>query len=863
MQQYHRIKADYPNMLLLYHMGDFYELFFDDAKKAAKILDLTLTSRGSRGGQNPDAIPMAGIPIHVADNYIAKLVRQGESIAICDQVGDPGTTKLMQRKVVRVITPGTLVDDTLLEEQKDNLVCAVHETGSQIGLAILEISSGRFVLKEIQDMTTLQGELARLKPAEILISENQQLPTEYPGLCKQPVWIFDLETCTRLLCKQFQVVDLDGFGCQDIPAAICAAGALMQYANDTQKSALPHIHTLTVEHNDNYLFLDANSRICLEIDETLSGNKAHTLIAIHNHTSTAMGARCLRRWFGQPLRNHTLIRNRQAIIAALHDKPEEHEKLRKTLASCSDLERILSRLALEKARPRDLIGIRETLRILPTIKESLKSLTCEMADQLDQQMKAQPQIVAELDHAIVDEPPATIRDGGVIKNGYDNDLDELRNMGANADQFLMDLEAQEKSSVQITSLKVAYNRVHGYYIEIPRSQINKIPETYRRIQTLKNTERFTTPELTEFGQKVITSREQALAREKQIYHDLLQRFHPHLPSLQTCAQALAQTDVLATLAWCAQQYNYQIPQLSEQIGIQITGGRHPIVERTLGERNFVSNDLLLDKDQKMLVITGPNMGGKSTYMRQVAHIVLLAHIGAYVPADKAVIGPIDRIFTRIGASDDISSGRSTFMVEMTEAANILNNATANSLVLMDELGRGTSTFDGLSLAWACAAHLATKNNSFALFATHYFELTALENEFTTVKNVHLGAIEHQEKIVFLHKVKEGAANQSYGIQVAQLAGIPKTVIETARVKLTELEQKQLRIEQTLDSEQLPLSFTTSAPDQPQNHALEQLREKLQTINPDNLSPKEALAVLYELTQTIKALSPPSERKGEE
>ena len=576
-----------------------------------------------------------------------------------------------------------------------------------------------------------------------------------------------------------------------------------------------------------------------------------------------MGARCLRRWFGQPLRNHTLIRNRQAIIAALHDKPEEHEKLRKTLASCSDLERILSRLALENARPRDLIGIRETLRILPTIKESLKSLTCEMADQLDQQMKAQPQIVAELDHAIVDEPPATIRDGGVIKNGYDNDLDELRNMGANADQFLMDLEAQEKSSVQITNLKVAYNRVHGYYIEIPRSQINKIPETYRRIQTLKNTERFTTPELTEFGQKVITSREQALAREKQIYHDLLQRFHPHLPSLQTCAQALAQTDVLATLAWCAQQYNYQIPQLSEQIGIQITGGRHPIVERTLGERNFVSNDLLLDKDQKMLVITGPNMGGKSTYMRQVAHIVLLAHIGAYVPADKAVIGPIDRIFTRIGASDDISSGRSTFMVEMTEAANILNNATANSLVLMDELGRGTSTFDGLSLAWACAAHLATKNNSFALFATHYFELTALENEFTTVKNVHLGAIEHQEKIVFLHKVKEGAANQSYGIQVAQLAGIPKTVIETARVKLTELEQKQLRIEQTLDSEQLPLSFTTSAPDQPQNHALEQLREKLQTINPDNLSPKEALAVLYELTQTIKALSPPSERKGEE
>ena len=851
IQQYLRIKADYPETLLFYHMGDFYELFFDDAKKAAKLLNLTLTSRGHKN--TDDSIPMAGIPIHTIDNYIAKLMRQGESIAICDQVGDPSfagkNKELITRKVVRVITPGTLVEDALLEDQKDNTACAIVDHKSTIGFATLELSSGRFILKELADMNALHSELKRLKPAEILVSSDWKTTIDYPGVRTQPAWTFDRETCTRLLCDQLQVHDLAGFGCHEMPAVICAAGALLQYIHDTQKTALPHIHTLTLEHNSDYLFLDAASRDCLEIDFSPSGNKTHTLIAIHNHACTAMGTRCLKRWFNQPLRNHQRIQRRQAMVTALIENNETSDELRKVLSTCSDLERILSRLALETARPGDLIGVRETLRQLPIIKELVTTLSGDMAETLTQSLDPQQSLVEELDRAIVDQPPATIRDGGMIKPGYDSELDQLRDLSANADQFLMDMESAEKQATQINNLKVSYNRVHGYYIEIPRSRSQQVPDRYRRTQTLKSAERFVIPELTDFGQKVIRANEQALKKEKQIYQDLLRQFHPHLPALQTCAQALAQTDVLTALAWCAKHYGYQAPTLSNQIGLKIIGGRHPVVEKSIGKENFVANDTLFEENKRILIITGPNMGGKSTYMRQVAHIVLLAHIGAYVPAIEAVIGNIDRIFTRIGASDDISSGHSTFMLEMTEAANILNNATEHSLVLMDEIGRGTSTFDGLSLAWACAVQLAEQNHSYTLFATHYFELTTLANEYPTIHNIHMGAMEYKEKIIFLHKVQNGAANQSYGIQVAQLAGIPKTVIETARKKLLSLEQKQLHSEQTTENKQLAFTVNSqTAPEEDQQLAA--LRAELETINPDEISPKEAWEILYKLKTLI-------------
>ncbi len=851
MQQYLRIKSEYPDTLLFYHMGDFYELFFDDARKAAKLLDLTLTTRGQT---NANPIPMAGIPVHSIESYLAKLVRLGQSIAICDQIGDPKTARgPVERKVVRVLTPGTLTEDSLLDKTRDNLLAAVCLSGNTIGIAAIELSTGRFIVKEIgSDAEELQSELHRLQPAEILMQEDTALPYHHRNLQKRPPWAFDNDTCRRLLCEQMEVQNLSGFGCEDMTAGVSAAGALLQYLKETQKSLLPHVKTLSVEHSDDYLYLDSVSRACLEIDQPLlnpPGDASDTLIAIHDLTTTAMGARCLRRWFAQPLRDRAVLGQRYIMIDNLLTVADL-DGLRALLKQCSDIERIQSRLALGNARPRDLIGLRETLRRTPDVKTHLASLDCELAQTLDRQIGSYLDIVEQLDRAINDAPPVTIRDGGVIKNGYEQELDELHAIIRGADRFLLELEQRERARVGIANLKVGYNRVHGYYIEIPKSQTYRAPEEYRRTQTLKNTERFTVPELKEYEQKALTARARALAMEKRLYQALIESFRPRLPSLQTCAQSLATLDVLATLAVCAKRYRYKQPTLSDEPGIRIVAGRHPVVEHA-SDIEFIPNDLTLDDSRRMLIITGPNMGGKSTYMRQIAHIVLLAHVGAYVPSDEAVIGPIDRIFTRVGSSDDIASGRSTFMVEMTETANILNNASANSLVLMDEIGRGTSTFDGLSLAWACASHLACVNRPFTLFATHYFELTALADEQATVLNVHLDAIEHKEKIIFLHKVKEGAANKSYGIQVARLAGIPGEVVARAQQKLELLESQQLT--QGNDAKQLPLSLNNhpsadrALPDDPAGASpASPVLDALAELEPDDITPKEALQALYKL-----------------
>ena len=855
MQQYLQIKSEYPDALLFYHMGDFYELFFEDARKAAKLLDITLTSR-SHG--KTDSVPMAGVPIHAIDGHLAKLVRLGESAVLCDQVGDPkASSGPVERKVTRVLTPGTLVEDALLDETRDNLLAAVCLDGTVAGIATVDLSTGRFVIKEIRNRgEELKSELHRLQPAELLTQEDASLPYNCPSLQKRPAWAFDGETCRRLLCEQMEVHDLNGFGCEGMTVGTAAAGVLLQYLKETQKSLLPHIKTLSVERNENYLYLDAISRTCLEIDRPMpgtGGDEKNTLVAIHDRTATAMGARCLRRWFGQPLRNRSVLQRRHDMIGNLLAHGDL-DGLHTTLKRCSDIERILSRFALSSARPRDFTGLRETMRLVPDIKAFLAPLNCELARALDTKIKPHPDIVEQLDRAISDTPAATIRDGGVIKDGYDAELDEMRAINRGADNFVLELEQRERSRTGVANLKVGYNRVHGYYIEAPKSQAQQMPEEYRRTQTLKNAERFTTPELKEYEQKALSAQARALAREKQIYQTLLESIGPHLPGLQACAQAVAALDVLMALSACARLYKYKRPMLSKEPGIRISAGRHPVVER-IPDTAFVPNDLVFDDARRILIITGPNMGGKSTYMRQVAQIVLLAHVGAYVPAAEAVLGPIDRIFTRIGASDDISSGRSTFMVEMTETANILNNAGANSLVLMDEIGRGTSTFDGLSLAWACTSHLADINRSFTLFATHYFELTALADEHATVHNVHIDAIEHKEKIVFLHKVKEGAASRSYGIQVARLAGIPDKVVTRAQDKLEILESQQAE----KHSPQIPLLLNNkpggreeeSAPTPPDYpDEVQAVFDILRDTNPDEMAPRQALEVLYRLKNRL-------------
>lgn len=834
MQQYLRIKAEYADTLLFYRMGDFYELFFDDALKASKLLDITLTHRGKTAGK---PIPMAGVPFHSADCYLAKLVKLGESIAICEQVGDPNNSKgPVERQVVRIITPGTLTDEALLTDHQERLLTAIGKHKHQFGLANLDMSSGRLTVSTSDSLENLMNELARLSPAELLIDETLGINLAHSCLRPRPPWDFELDTCRKLIQQQFQTHDLNGFGISKTPEIISALGCLLNYAQLTQRSLLPHIQAVQFEQRSDFILLDDTTQRNLELTENLSGGKSNTLLSVIDNTATSMGARLLHRWLKQPLKNHVDCQARQSAVQTILNE-KSHSAFYENLKHIADMERILTRIALKSARPRDLAQLRDSLSLLPELNTLLNRHETPILNALSARIDTFPKQYALLQSALIENPPVVIREGGVIASGYDEELDELRALSNSSDQFLIDLENRERERTQITTLKVGYNRVHGYYIEISRAQSDKAPTEYIRRQTLKNAERFITPELKTYEDKVLSSKSRALSREKCLYDDLLEQLCAHLKPLQACAQALATLDVLNNFAERAITLQLNPCAFMETPGVHIVGGRHPVIEQAI-DHTFVPNDLTLDQQHRLWMITGPNMGGKSTFMRQTALIVILAHIGCFIPAKQAHIGPIDRIFTRIGAADDLAGGRSTFMVEMTEAANILNNATEQSLVLMDEIGRGTSTFDGLSLAYAIAAHLAQKNKSYTLFATHYFELTTLSEHIPSIQNVHLDATEYQDELVFLHKVNPGPANQSYGLQVAKLAGVPKAVLDQAKQKLHECENQTLT--ELADPMQGDLFFAPAP--KLNNPAI----EKLNNINPDELSAKAALALLYDL-----------------
>ena len=859
MRQYFGLKSQHPNQLLFYRMGDFYEIFYDDAKRASQLLDITLTSRGHSGGQ---PIPMAGIPFHAAENYIARLVRMGESVVVAEQVGDPATSKgPVERQIARIVTPGTISDEAFLEEKRENLLLSLaHQSRKGLdvfGFSYLDMASGRFCVFEVDGHEALNSELQRLSPREILISEDfpakGALKLE-KGIAELGPWHFDYESSYRQLIQQFNTKDLSGFGCEALTAAIASAGALLQYAKDTQRSALPHILSITVEHKDDSVLIDGATRRNLEIDINLTGGTSNTLVSVLDECSTPMGSRLLKRWLHTPIRDIEEIQARQQVVAECQ-QGFFYQSLHEPLKKIGDLERILSRVALRSARPRDLLRLRFALEAVPVIKQLLDQAAAPRLMALNERIIAQPSITATLATALVENPPSVVRDGGIFAKGYDEELDELLSLSTNATDYLAEMERSEKERTGISSLKVGFNRVHGYYIEISRLHSEQAPVEYIRRQTLKNAERFITPELKAFEDKALSAKSKALAREKQLYEELLDTLNQILGELQTSSQALAQLDVLNTFAERADTLNFACPELHQRGGISISEGRHPVVESVISEP-FVPNDLELNAQRSLLMITGPNMGGKSTYMRQIALITLLAHTGCFVPAQAASISVVDRIFTRMGSSDDLAGGRSTFMVEMTETANILNNASKNSLVLMDEVGRGTSTFDGLSLAWAAVEYLANNLQCYVLFATHYFELTGLAEQLDNAENVHLTATEYDDEIVFLHKVHAGPASQSYGLQVAQLAGVPKNVITHAKQKLKELEVSTGVVETTSSPAPQPSKALASASPTPQQADLfaqaEQnaLRQALEALDLNNMTPLQAMNALHELKSQL-------------
>jgi len=842
MQQYLRIKAEHPDRLVFYRMGDFYELFYEDAERAARLLDITLTQRGKSGGA---PIPMAGVPYHAAEGYLAKLVRLGESVAICEQIGDPATSKgPVERKVMRIVTPGTVSDEALMEERRDNLLAALYQASGHYALAWLDLTGGRFNAQELDSESALRAELQRLRPAELLLPDTLDLDLSAwtdSGTTRRPEWHFDLDLAERLLCRQFNTRDLGGFGLHEHPMAVTAAGALLQYVNETQQSALPHVTGITLERHDEAIIIDAATRRNLELDQAISGRKEHALAGLLDQCATAMGSRLLRRWINRPLRDRRAVEARHAAIACLIDR-QAADRLAAILSGIGDIERILARIALGSARPRDLALLRDSLALLPELQEALGPLEDPLLRELAGHIGEHPQTHALLTSAIIENPPVVLRDGGVLAAGYDAELDELRGLSQNADQFLLDLETRERERTGIETLKVSYNRVHGYYIEIGKARAADAPDEYVRRQTLKGAERFITPELKKFEDQVLSARERSLAREKALYEALIVRLQEDLGPLQACAAGIASLDVLNNLSLRALDLGLTRPEFSNQPGLAIEQGRHLVVEQ-VSDTPFVANDAHLDEQRRMLIITGPNMGGKSTFMRQIALITIMAYAGSYVPASSARLGPVDRVFSRIGASDDLAGGRSTFMVEMEETANILHNASDASLVLMDEIGRGTSTFDGLSLAWSCAIELAGRIRAFTLFATHYFELTTLPEEQPGIVNVHLDAVEHGDTIVFLHAVKEGPANQSYGLQVAALAGVPGPVIRRARKRLQELERNAAEHADNAVNQLSLFSETHEAQPDP-------VQEQLRAVIPDELSPREALDLIYQLRKLL-------------
>ena len=844
IQQYLGIKSEHPNDILFYRMGDFYEVFFDDAKRTSELLGITLTARGKVNGH---PIPMAGIPYHAAEAYLAKLVRLGISVAICEQVGDPATSKgPVERKVARVLTPGTITDEALLDNRNDSLLVSVACKSSSFGIASLDMSSGLFKVIEVNGTQNLANELQRISPAELLVQDTlvDEMNLSSAVIRPLPPFDFDIDNGRRILHQQFDTRDLSGFGCNNLSLALGAAGCLIRYAKQKLRNNLDHITAIQQEDSSQNVYLDAASRANLELDENLSGGREKTVLHLLDHCATNMASRLLRRWLIQPLQHLSTLQARQASITEIKYTNID-DKLHKFLKQIGDLERIVSRVGLRSARPRDLARLRSAVSVLPNLEGILKERTNYALADFAQKLKPLPDVLSLLENALTIEPPMVLRDGGVIAIGYDTQLDELRRFNTGANDFLIALEEREKKRLDINNLKVGYNRIHGYFIEVSRGQSGKVPADYTRRQTLKNAERYITSELKSFEDKALNAKSRALHLEKQLYEQLLTLLNKSLPALKECAAAAAELDVLSTLARRARTLNYCKPELILSSGIDIKDGRHPVVETAL-KMPFIANDLILDTEQQMQIVTGPNMGGKSTYMRQTALIVLLAQIGSYVPAKSARIGLVDRIYTRIGSSDDLAGGRSTFMVEMSETANILNNATDRSLVLMDEVGRGTSTFDGLAIAWSSAYELAKKIKALTLFATHYFELTELPNLLTNVVNVHLDATEFKDDLIFLHSVQEGPASKSYGLQVAKLAGIPPAVLNRASSFLSKMEisasgTKVSRPENDRNSQQ-----SDKIEDGPSTAILTRLNE----INPDHLSPKQALEIIYELQNLL-------------
>jgi DNA mismatch repair protein MutS len=842
MQQYLALKSQHAGLLLFYRMGDFYELFYEDAEKAARLLDITLTTRGQSAGK---PIAMAGVPYHAVEQYLARLVKLGESVAICEQIGDPATSKgPVERAVTRIVTPGTLTDASLLDERSDSLLLALKFDRRRAGLAWLNLASGDFRLMETS-VALLAAQFERLRPAEILVSDGPA--TELPdsrgvAIKRVPDWHFDAVAAERLLADHLGTRDLAGFAAGEISLAVGAAGALMEYARATQMRSLAHVTALTVEQEGEYLRLDAATRRNLEISETLRGAPAPTLLSLLDCCATSMGSRWLRHSLHHPLADRYEAAQRHRAVADMlggEDRQAIHHALHRELKGMADIERITARIALRNARPRDLSSLRDSLSRLPAVSATLAGLPAPLLLRSVDELAPPNACLDLLRLAVAEEPGAQLRDGGVIAPGYSSQLDELRAIQANCGQFLIELEAREKARSGIASLKVEFNKVHGFYIEVTHANVDKVPEDYRRRQTLKNAERYITPELKAFEDKALSANDRALALEKQLFDDLLDKLAPSIPDLQRIARSLALLDGLVAFAGTAARLDWRRPEFQDEPAIEIENGRHPVVEGEVD--NFIANDVHMSAVRKMLLVTGPNMGGKSTYMRQTALIVLLAHCGAFVPASACHLGPIDAIFTRIGAADDLASGRSTFMVEMTEAATILHGATERSLVLMDEIGRGTSTFDGLALAFAIARHLIDRNRAYTLFSTHYFELTRLAHDYAACANVHLDAVEHGHKIIFLHAVEEGPASQSYGIQVAALAGIPGSVVRDAKRRLVELENREV----TGAADGQGDLFAHAAPPQPeavQHPAVDALRD----LDPDTLTPRQALDALYDL-----------------
>ena len=855
MRQFFAAKAEHPDVLMFFRMGDFYEMFYDDARKAARLLDITLTQRGNSAGQ---PIPMAGIPVHAYEGYLARLVALGESVAICEQIGDPAlATGVVERKVVRIVTPGTVTDEALLQDRRDTLLMAVARTKQGYGIAWADLAGGRFLVNEVTSEDMLEAELARLDPAELLMPDEDGWPASLSmrhGVRRRAPWLFDADSGRRQLLQFFNLFDLTGFGIDSKPLAIAAAGALLGYVEETQKQRLPHLTAIRIETSDGAIAMNAATRRHLELDTRVDGDVRHTLLGVLDSTITPMGGRLLRRWLHRPLRDRRIVSERHHAVQQLLEHRADGT-VREAFRGLGDIERILSRVALRSARPRDLSTLRDALCLLPKVADALSGIDSPRLQALAAELGEHDAQAAWMMRAIVAQPPVLARDGGVIGEGFDAELDELRTLSTHADQFLIDLEARERISSGIATLKVGYNRVHGYFIEISKGQAEKAPVHYTRRQTLTGAERYITEELKQFEDKVLSAKDRSLTREKLLYEGILDELNRDLEPLKRAAGALSELDVLACFAERARELDWSQPQLVNDARLHIERGRHPVVEAVRDEP-FEPNDLVLNGDdgdtpsespaRRMLVITGPNMGGKSTYMRQNALIVLLAHIGSFVPASKALIGPIDRILTRIGAGDDLARGQSTFMVEMSETSYILHHATAQSLVLMDEIGRGTSTYDGLALAEACARHLAATNRCYTLFATHYFELTALAQPGSGIANVHLDAVEHHDKhggdtLVFMHAVKDGPADRSFGLQVAALAGLPKSVVREARGRLAELEQRRsdpapVLTPHTLDAPQQFGLFT------PSSAAL----DALAGIDPDELTPKQALEALYRL-----------------